>query len=487
MRAVPPRSSRALPGRGRNRAVGFPLRLPLKGSADAVRLCLFAIMMVNISAIQMYLGPVRLLRPGMTLLVLAVLLVMLKPALAAWKNVTASYPSKRVLVFFALACGSAIFGLSLGGSASYILNVYSRNLIFFLLLVVAIRNVHDLALLMWSFVISVGVLVVLAQTVLDLEVTREGLGRLGGGQGMFDANDIGMILVMALPLAILFFFNGKPLTRMLSLGTMIGIPVTIALTGSRGAMIGLVVIGIAILITLRRISVVKRVSILGAVVAGLIFAAPEGYWKQMSTILNLKDDYNYSVDYGRKGIAKRGIGYMLGRPLFGVGVANFPRAEGTISPIAKGRLNEGLSVEWIAPHNTYVQVGAEMGIPALAIWLSLLLGGTVGLWRLRRRLPPSWEHESAERKFLSDACLFLPISFLGFAVTSVFLSHAYTVVAYIIFAYLGGLHLLVHTELQKDPVTDAQVATSARGGYRTGSYRRMGWRGGSAVPTPTAR
>src|SRR5688500_17052123 len=136
---------------------------------------------------------------------------------------------------------------------------------------------------------------------------------------MFEANDIGMILVMALPLALLFFFNGKPLTRMLSLGTMIGIPVTIALTGSRGAMIGLVVVGIAILITLRRISLIKRASILAAVAAGLVLAAPDGYWKQMGTILNLKEDYNLSEEYGRSGIAKRGVVYMMGRPLFGVG------------------------------------------------------------------------------------------------------------------------------------------------------------------------
>jgi len=472
--------------RGNPSAAAALLRVSLTPTADAVRICLFGIMLINISAIQMYMGPVRLLRPGMTFLALALLLVILKPRLVDWKNMTASYPSKWVLVFFALACGSALFGLSMGGSGTYIMNVYSRNLIFFFLIVIAIRNVHDLALLMWSFVASVGVLVVLAQTVLDLEFTREGLGRLGGGQGLFDANDIGMILVMALPLALLFFFNGKPLTRMLSLGTMIGIPVTIALTGSRGAMIGLVVVGIAIFITVRRISVVKRLGILAAVAAGLFFAAPDGYWKQMSTLLNLKEDYNYSVEYGRKGIAKRGIGYMLGRPLFGVGVANFPRAEGTISPIASARLSEGLSVEWIAPHNTYVNVGAEMGIPALTIWLSLLLGGTVGLWRLRRRLPPSWAYESAERKFLSDACLFLPISFLGFAVTSIFLSHAYTIVPYVIFAYLGGLHLLVHQELRKDPLEVAPAAESERGRHGTRVFPRIRQRGGLPAPRPMA-
>jgi O-antigen ligase len=459
------------------------LRVPLTPTADAVRICLFGIMMINISAIQMYMGPVRLLRPGMTFLALAVLLVMLKPTLVAWRNLTATYPSKWVLVFFGLACGSALFGLSLGSSASYILNVYSRNLIFFFLIVIAIRNVHDLALLMWSYVASVGVLAILAQTVLDLEFTRDGLGRLGGGQGMFDANDIGLILVMALPLALLFFLNGKPLTRMLSLGAMIGIPVTIALTGSRGAMIGLVVVGITIFVTLRRISVVKRVGILATVVAALFFAAPDGYWKQMNTLLNLKEDYNYSQDYGRKGVAKRGFGYMIGRPLFGVGVANFPRAEGTISPIATARLNEGLSVEWIAPHNTYVNVGAEMGIPALIIWLSLLLGGTVGLWRLRRRIPASWEYESAERKFMRDACLLLPIAFLGFAITSAFLSHAYTIVPYVIFAFLGGLHLLVHEELQTDALQATPAVACGPSEYRTGPSRRRG-RGG-AFPTPS--
>ncbi len=481
--ALRPDRGQSQPRRG-NPPAAAPLGVSLTPTADAVRICLFALMLINISAIQMYMGPVRALRPGMTFLALAVVLVFLQPTLVAWTNIAAAYPSKWIVVFFGLACGSVLFGLSPGGSGRYILDVYGRNLIFFFLIVVAIRNVHDLALLIWSFVASVGVLVVLAQTVLTLEVTREGLGRLEGGQGHFDANDLGMILVMALPLALLFFYNGKPLTRMLSLAVMIGIPVTIALTGSRGAMVGLVVVGIAILVTLRRISVVKRAATLAAVVAGLFFGAPDGYWKQMNTLTNLKEDYNYSVEYGRKGIAMRGIGYMLGRPLFGVGVANFPRAEGTISPIANSRLSAGLSVEWIAPHNTYVQVGAEMGIPALAIWLSLLLGGTVGLWRLSKRLPASWASESAERKFLSDACLFLPISFLGFAVTSAFLSHAYTIVAYTIFAYLGGLHMLVHNELKKDGIAGAGAVAIGRGGPRAASFPRSGRRGDFPASKP---
>ncbi|MGH7460402.1 MAG: O-antigen ligase family protein, partial [Longimicrobiales bacterium] len=407
--------SRAVDSRAPARSRLIP-HIDWRGSRDIFRVCLFGILMVNISAIQMYLGPVRLLRPGLLFLILAIGALAMRSALGAWKNLN-SWVSKAVFIFFVLACCSGVFGISLGTTGLFIMNVYSRNLLVFFLLILAIRSTKDLAYMMWAFVISVATVVVLAQTVLELEVTREGLGRLSGGSGLFDANDLGMILVMALPIALLFFFNSQSYTKLVSGLTLIGIPVTVALTGSRGALLGMVAVGFAILVSLRRTSVFKRIAVVVVAAAGLYLGAPEGYWDQMATLLNIKEDYNYSVDYGRKGIAMRGFGYMLRYPLFGVGSANFGRAEGTISSLAVRRAGEGLSVEWIAPHNTYVQVGAEMGVPALIIWLSLLGSGTIGLWRLRRRLPKSWDTDSADRRFLRDACLFLPISFLGFIVS----------------------------------------------------------------------
>lgn len=425
-------------------------------SADAIRLSLFGIMLVNVSAIHMYMGPARLLRPGMLLLLIALSVALLRPGAVRWANLKQAGPSRAVFALLVLACLSGVFGLSPGGSLRYILDVYGRNLLVFFLTVAAIRSVRDLALLQWSFVAAVAAVVVLAQTVLELNVTREGLGRLDGGHGIYDANDLGMILLMALPITLQFFFNSRRLGKLVAAGTLIGIPVTIALTGSRGALVGLVVVGLALLVKLDRVSVPKRVVVLAVTLAGLIVGAPDGYWKQMSTLLNPTEDYNYSVEYGRKGIALRGLGYMMRYPVFGVGVANFPRAEGTISPIAQARLAAGLSVEWIAPHNTYVQVGAEMGTPALLLWLWLIYAGTIGLLKLRRRLPERWDYESPERRFLRESCLFLPLSFLAFAVTSLFLSHAYTGVFYIIVAYLAGVHVLARRELRKD-----QIATAA--------------------------
>src|SRR5256886_14550022 len=83
---------------------------------------------------------------------------------------------------------------------------------------------------------------------------------------------------------------------------------------------------------------------------------------------------------------------MLDYPAFGIGINNFERAEGTISDKAR-RSFAGDPIRWVAPHNSFVQVGAELGLPGLILWSSLIVGGIVGMSRLRRRLPPAWRSE----------------------------------------------------------------------------------------------
>lgn len=418
---------------------------------DIVRISAFALIVVNLSSVHMYLGPVRLLRPGVLFLVLPIVAIALRPSRASWNNLTDVPPAKLVGVLALLALGSGVFGLSAPSTFITIRDRYILNLVFFVLMTVSIRTVRDLALMMWGYVVGIGLVVVLALTVLESDVTMDGLARLNGGRGMYDANDIGMIVLMAIPLCLLFMYNTKGLSRWGSLGVFLGIPVTIALTGSRGAMVGMAVVGIALLLGLKRIKASSRAWVGGCMVVGLIVAAPAGYWDQMETILNPTEDYNVSSEYGRVPLMMRGLGYMASYPVFGVGVGNFGRAEGTISPIIRSRLSRGLSVEWLAPHNTYTQVGAEMGAFAFAIWLALLWQGTIGLLKTYRRLPPSWASETPERRFLRDVCLFLPFMFLAFATTSFFLSHAYTSVPYTLFAMLAATQVLVRKELRKPP------------------------------------
>ena len=97
---------------------------------------------------------------------------------------------------------------------------------------------------------------------------------------------------------------------------LVGIGATVARSGSRGGLIGLVAVGVALLFFGRGVSFGKRVLTIVVVGAGLSFWAPLGYWQQMQSILSPKEDYNYTSKDGRKEVAKRGIGYMLARPDF---------------------------------------------------------------------------------------------------------------------------------------------------------------------------
>lgn len=417
---------------------------------DLVRLALFTVILVNITDIHAYFGPLASLRPALLSMLVAGLAVLLNPSLVRWSNVGEAKIMRVFFVFLAFVAGSAVFGLSTGSSLLYIVTTYWKILFIFFLLLASIRDTKDLAFLFWAFVISIATLVILANSGLaDFSTTNTGLARLEVF-GMYDSNDIGMLLLMGLPLGFLFLFNSGKVGKIISIIVIAGVPASIALTGSRGALVGLAVVGPFLFLALARVNILLRLGSIAVIVAALNWAAPAGYWEQMETILNPSEDYNIAdTNYGRVALAKRGVGYMYDRPIFGVGINNFARAEGTISSIARTAM-AGAQIQWIAPHNTYVQVGAEIGFFGLVAWLALLASGTLGLLLLRRKLPRSWESESASRRFLRDACLFVPLSVLAFAATSFFLSHAYTAPFYYLLVFIAGTHLLVQRELAGD-------------------------------------
>src|SRR4029077_16062919 len=104
----------------------------------------------------------------------------------------------------------------------------------------------------------------------------------------------------------------------------------------------------------------RRVLVTAVVAAIVVGTASSQYWEQMGTIVS-DTDYNRTEESGRMQIWARGLGYMLENPLFGVGPNNFQTAEGTLSPYAE-RQQFGVGVRWNAAHNSYIQVGAELGV-----------------------------------------------------------------------------------------------------------------------------
>jgi O-antigen ligase len=191
-------------------------------------------------------------------------------------------------------------------------------------------------------------------------------------------------------------------------------------SGSRGGFIALAAVAAYILLRYSAIPVRWRVSAT-ALVAVVVFAtASDHYWQQMGTITS-ENDYNHTSETGRLQIWQRGIAYMMANPLLGVGPDNFPAAEGTLSPLAE-RQQYGIGVRWNAPHDCFVQIGAETGLPGLALFVAMLVSAFVALGRTRAALTPA-----------------LTASLLGFVVGGCFLSLAYSEMLYTLVAFAVGL------------------------------------------------
>jgi O-antigen ligase len=223
---------------------------------------------------------------------------------------------------------------------------------------------------------------------------------------------------------------------------------TVAASQSRGAFVGLVAIGLGMLVLQNSIPLAKRIGFIVAVSVSLLIAAPPGYWDLIRSLQDPQEDYNWSAENGRKALMKRGLGYMVSYPLFGVGINNFPMAEGTISSKATNHV-AGTGIRWAAAHNTYIQIGAELGLAGMALWLTLIFRGIHGCIKLNRRLPKAWARGDPEQRALYYATSALPVAIFGFAVSSFFVSFAYLELFYVLATILTGLFIFAEEKLKE--------------------------------------
>lgn len=439
---------------------------------DPLRVSLFLLTVVTVSRVHMALG-LGFLHPALLLFAFAAGYAAITPRALVPESLFRYWPARVMAALLVMACLSAPFGLSLGASAKFILTDYVKVLLYAFLLMAVIRGTSDLRMFVLAVVASCGILVWIAVFVFRLQLTPDGMARLGSLY-TYDANDLGCVLMTGFPLTVLAFQTSRRKGKIVSGVILGGIGLAIARSGSRGAFVGLAVVGFAILVVLREIPVQRRVAFVGAVLLAILVAAPKGYWDQMATILHPTQDYNFTERDGRKQIWTRGLHYMWTHPVFGVGINNFERAEGTISTLAQNYRPGEAGIRWAAPHNSFIQAGSEMGIPGLILWSTLVFGGMAACIRLRRRLPSDWLHGDQEQRFLYLTSVYLPIAYLGFTVTGFFVSFAYLDPIYILSALVVGLHRSAYARLRQP-----QLALTGRPPLRR--VRGLGQRGGLAL------
>jgi len=157
-------------------------------------------------------------------------------------------------------------------------------------------------------------------------------------------------------------------------------------------------------------------------------------------------------------IWKRGMGYVAERPLLGLGPDNFTRRS------ASGRMVTRAS--FMATHNTFLQIWTEMGTLGLCIFVGIIIRGSWSLIALRRRLPRHWVNGTSDERFLFLLTGYVPVAFMGFSASAFFVTHGYSVMYYVLVAFLSGLLLLVKRKLKEDS------SHSSRRASPTGNWSR---------------
>jgi O-antigen ligase len=157
--------------------------------------------------------------------------------------------------------------------------------------------------------------------------------------------------------------------RLARLGWLAAIAVMSAallLTQSRGGLMAAgTVLGLWSLRGLRR---GRTLVATAAIVALAIYFAPRETWERAGTIEHYQEDASAR---GRIDAWRTGLRVVEGRPLTGVGAGVFALAWAEFAPGDAGPPRSA--------HNTLVQVGAETGVPSLALFVGAILAAVLAL------------------------------------------------------------------------------------------------------------
>jgi O-antigen ligase len=240
-----------------------------------------------------------------------------------------------------------------------------------------------------------------------------------------DPNDLAQFMLVGMCLlAGLFQSTSSKFVKLVLLPTGLMMFLVFVRTGSRGGFIALIaVIGTLLWYGTARQKVAAFV--LGfMVVLGILMFAPESVRDRYMYVLGRGDAAAGSEDRSGEGAAQsrktlflNSVRLTILHPVFGVGTGMFAVADNSLA------MSDGLrSGMWHETHNMYTQISSENGIPGLVLFLGALFRSVRRLGYLSQYKVSS----SAAAQSVAQQAYWLRVALIGFMVTGMFLSVAYT-------------------------------------------------------------
>lgn len=279
---------------------------------------------------------------------------------------------------------------------------------------------------------------VLAMLVFESAVRGKGaeVGRLSVGS-TYDPNDIAMVLSLVFPLTVFLFSRSRLKGKLLWGALLIGLVLGILSTGSRGGVLALAVACLLLLFTVgKALKTWHKVLVVALVVGFFISPAATTVKERWQTVFS-GDDYNLENPeeggVGRLSLWISGAQLIAKNPLTGVGVSNTSNAMGVEYH------------RWRAMHSAYFQVGLELGLPGLVVFLLLLRT----IWRNCSQALRLFGRDPGQPSLaLLAGCT--RIALVAYMVAVLFLSQAYSLMVIILLLISDGLYHISGEKKKQD-------------------------------------
>jgi O-antigen ligase len=367
-----------------------------------------------------------------------------------------------LIAFGAVIVGTIPFSIWPGGAFGVFTDAYLKLLVVFVLMMNTLTTPKRLQQVMWLILLCVGYIA--ARGVFDYArgVNLVEGGRLAGAVGGIfgNPNDLAMNMVTLLPSAAVVAIS--PRSSGLRRGTAALIVAlmmaTIVFTKSRGAMLGLVVMLVILVIVGRKIRRGFATMVAVGVVAATPFM-PSSFWARMASIVDERRDAREFTGSreARRIVMQEGIATFVERPLTGVGAGQFQNHDPT-----------GRQQPWKQTHNALIQTAAETGIFGLLAFTFLIVRGAMASVVTRRMLTRIRQRRGAadaigavlseeDQRWLYAHSVAMTAGLAGWFTCAMFASVAYNWTFY----YMLALTVAAR-EMTRDRLTAAQALDDRR-------------------------
>lgn len=259
-------------------------------------------------------------------------------------------------------------------------------------------------------------------------------GEITGPGGMLiDRNDFGLGLNMGLPI---IFYCGlaakQRWVKVVSILSMAPSTIVVLETGSRGAFLGLGVVGCYILYKMHHKRWVLALAFVAAL--GALMVVPPEYYERLAGITTAyQEDSSAQTRIVSWAAA---ISMASHHPFTGVGLGCFTLDYFTYAPDAE--------VAFVA-HNSFFQILGTAGIPGAILWLAIV----IRMWQVLGRLERQLRSARMKGSRLHYLVLALRTSLLAYVVSGFFLSMEDLEFFYYEVGLTACLHLAVQKELRQ--------------------------------------